>query len=261
MVPAGPFWYREYVTDGKLIKEEPLLYQTFPDSRAYKMMVKVSRHYDSKNEDPTDVRYGYFNMKPHPNLDLAYRADIEGDSFLELYPECDAGESFDFIEGQNIDEQENKLSMSEIDNPFFFPLGRTYTFQSKVLGVAIATTALSQGQFGQFPLYVFTEDGIWAMETAADGSFVTSKPLSRDVCTNPASITSIDNAVVFVTDKGVMLLQGSQVVNISSYMNGKHYTIEETAKVILEKTIAGRRNSAVGPPTSWMYPLKSGSSR
>jgi hypothetical protein len=124
--------------------------------------------------------------------------------------------------------------MSEIDNPFFFPLGRTYTFQSKVLGVAIATTALSQGQFGQFPLYIFTEDGIWAMETAADASFVTSKPLSRDVCTNPASITSIDNAVVFVTDKGVMLLQGSQVVNISSYMHGKHYAIEETAKVIIK---------------------------
>jgi hypothetical protein len=43
--------------------------------------------------------------------------------------------------------------------------------------------------------------------------------------------------VVFVTDKGVMLLQGSQVVNISPNMNGRHYTIEETAKVILEKTI------------------------
>lgn len=131
----------------------------------------------------------------------------------------------------------NKIALSKSENPLFFDSSSFYTFQSKVLGVAIATTALSQGQFGQFPLYVFTEDGIWAMETAADGSFVTSKPMSRDVCTNPASITSIDNAVVFVTDKGVMLLQGSQVVNISSYMNGKHYTIEETAKVILEKTI------------------------
>lgn len=128
----------------------------------------------------------------------------------------------------------NKVYLSEIENPYIFPVARRYTFQSEVLNTAIATTALSQGQFGQFPLYVFTEDGIWAMEIAADGSFVTSKPMSRDVCTNPASITSIDNAVVFVTDKGVMLLQGSQVVNISSYMHGKHYAIEETAKVIVK---------------------------
>jgi hypothetical protein len=51
---------------------------------------------------------------------------------------------------------------------------------------------------------------------------------------NPDSITSIDNAVIFVTDKGVMLLQGSQVVNISPNMNGRHYTIEGTAQAIIE---------------------------
>jgi hypothetical protein len=128
----------------------------------------------------------------------------------------------------------NKVYLSEIENPYLFPVARRYTFQSEVLGVAIATTTLSQGQFGQFPLYVFTEDGIWAMETAADGSFVTSKPLSRDVCINPDSITSIDNAVMFVTEKGVMLLQGSQVVNLSPNMNGRHYTIEGTAQAIIE---------------------------
>jgi hypothetical protein len=128
----------------------------------------------------------------------------------------------------------NKVYLSEIENPYLFPVARRYTFQSEVLGVAIATTTLSQGQFGQFPLYVFTEDGIWAMETAADGSFVTSKPLSRDVCINPDSITSIDNAVMFVTEKGVMLLQGSQVVNISPNMNGRHYTIENTARTVIE---------------------------
>jgi hypothetical protein len=100
--------------------------------------------------------------------------------------------------------------------------------------MAIASTALSQGQFGQFPLYVFTEDGIWAMETNSVGDFVTNKPLSREVCVNPASITSIDNAVIFVTDKGVMLLSGSQVVNISPFMNGKQYTLDTDAKVIIQ---------------------------
>lgn len=126
------------------------------------------------------------------------------------------------VEDKEIDIS-NKILVSIVDNPFQIPNEGIFTFQSKVIGVAIATTALSQGQFGQFPLYVFTEDGIWAMETAADGSFISQKPLSREVCINPDSITSIDNAVVFVTAKGVMMIQGSQVMNISPYMNGKHF--------------------------------------
>lgn len=173
-------------------------------------------------------------MSQHPGLSVSY-AFVGLDEFIEDGPTA-ADVEYDFSEKKTY-EVTNQVMMSEMNNPFVFPAGRRNTLQSSILGVAIATSALSQGQFGQFPLYVFTEDGIWAMETAADGSFVTSKPLSRDVCVNPDSITSIDNAVIFVTDKGVMLLQGSQVVNISPNMNGRHYTIEETAKVILEKTI------------------------
>lgn len=171
-------------------------------------------------------------MKPHPMLDCSYayfglsknistELDIIGDA-MEI-----PNEDRRLARG-------NTLYRTKMDNPFYYEKEGIYTFQSKVLGVAVASTALSQGQFGQFPLYVFTEDGIWAMETAADGSFVTSKPLSRDVCINPDSITSIDNAVVFVTEKGVMMLQGSQVVNISPDMNGRHYRLEESAKVIMK---------------------------
>lgn len=128
----------------------------------------------------------------------------------------------------------NKLYLSTMSNPFVFPVEKRKTLQSNIIGIAVAATTLSQGQFGQFPLYVFTEDGIWAMETGTDGSFISSKPLSRDVCTNPQSITSIDKAVVFVTDQGVMILEGSQVANISPYMNGRHYAIENTARTIID---------------------------
>ena len=125
------------------------------------------------------------------------------------------------------------IRLANSENPLF--IESSIKFQSKVIGVAVATTTLSQGQFGQFPLYVFTEGGIWAMETGADGSFVSQKPLSREVCINPDSICSIDNAVVFVTSKAVMMIQGSQVMNISPYMNGRHYTPNESALNIIGK--------------------------
>ena len=208
-------------------------FQIFPDSRAYKMLLKVTMESNDDgdlNDLETFVRYGEFDMLPHPYLECAY---YYGGLNYELWMKCHELSGKDYTVNA-IDDLENKLMVSEINNPFTFPLEHRYTFQSKVIGIAIATTALSQGQFGQFPLYVFTEDGIWAMETAADGSFVTSKPLSRDVCVNTKSITSIDNAVVFVSAQGVMLLQGSQVTNISPYMNGKHYVVENTAQSIIE---------------------------
>lgn len=227
VVKAGPFLYEERVEGG--IKETIYQFQIFPDSRAYKMQVKVELYQDSL-DDLIAVKYAELDMLPHPYLDCAYFYGALGETLHAL---C----TLDDVNSYNInaiDDIENKLLISEINNPFSFPVEHRYTFQSAVLGVAIANTALSQGQFGQFPLYIFTEDGIWAMETGADGSFVTKKPLSREVCINPDSITAIDNAVVFVTAQGVMLIQGSQVVNISPYMNGRHYDIENAAKSIIE---------------------------
>lgn len=180
-----------------------------------------------KVEVTTGGKTQSFEMKQHgylPNLSITYGG--------ELYAEVSSGQVKEKPGEQKLIKSENKLGQSKVDNPFL--IENFHTFQSKILGVAAATTALSQGQFGQFPLYVFTKEGIWAMETAADGSFISQKPLSRDVCINPDSITSIDNAVVFVTSKGVMMIQGSQVVNISPNMNGKHYTIENTAQTIIE---------------------------
>ena len=211
------------------------------------MIVRLDRKiYTDQDWSDYDIEttYSYLKllMNPHPSMPCAYAKIGLGKSLEDYAFEKNGSltlEQAEKIVDFNADAPyylslDNKLLVSSASNPFVYPETKRITFQSKVLGVAVSTTALSQGQFGQFPLYVFTEDGIWAMETAADGSFVTSKPLSRDVCVNPDSITSIDNAVVFVTDKGVMLLQGSQVVNISPNMNGRHYTIENTARTVIE---------------------------
>lgn len=211
------------------------------------MIVRLDRKiYTDQDWNDYDIEttYSYLKlpMNPHPSMPCAYAKIGLGKSLEEYAFEKNGSltlEQAEKIVDFNVDAPyylslDNKLLVSSASNPFVYPETKRITFQSKVLGVAVATTALSQGQFGQFPLYVFTEDGIWAMETAADESFVTSKPLSRDVCVNPDSITSIDSAVVFVSDMGVMLLQGSQVVNISPYMNGKHYVVENTARTIIE---------------------------
>lgn len=115
----------------------------------------------------------------------------------------------------------NTVKYSDYGNPFHFPaINSIQVGNESIVGVSTSAKALSQGQFGQFPLYVFCTDGIWALEVGSDGSYTSVTPVSRDVCNNPDSITQIDGAVVFTTDQGLMMIQGSEVVNLSGAMEG-----------------------------------------
>ncbi|MGN1353800.1 MAG: hypothetical protein ACI4V2_02705, partial [Alloprevotella sp.] len=105
----------------------------------------------------------------------------------------------------------SKIFTSEVNNPFYFPLtGINTVGTGTVISLSSANKALSQGQFGQFPLYAFTTDGVWALEVTATGTYSARQPITRDVCINPDGITQLDDAVLFPTDRGIMLIQGSQ---------------------------------------------------
>lgn len=81
------------------------------------------------------------------------------------------------------------------------------------------TRPITRNQFGQSPLYVFSSDGIWAMEVATDGSYSVRQSVSRDVCNNIKSITPIDSAVLFTTERGIMMLSGTDTQCISEPIN------------------------------------------
>lgn len=105
----------------------------------------------------------------------------------------------------------NKIYTSEVNNPFHFPvLGINTVGTGIILGISAAAKAMSQGQFGQFPLYAFTTEGVWALEVSSTGSYSARQPITRDVCINTDSITQIDSSVLFATDRGIMLISGSQ---------------------------------------------------
>ena len=107
----------------------------------------------------------------------------------------------------------NKLLVSALNNPLFFPLEGRYTIgKGEIRGMAAATQALSQGQFGQFPIYVFSSDGIWAGEVGGS-AYSSFTPVTRDICTG--IIRQLDRAIAFVTEDGLMILEGGVTVNIS----------------------------------------------
>lgn len=200
-----------------------------PDVKAYAAILEFAMLGVNYEPDYSthEVQRRRVEMTRHPYLPCTY---YYGGIDVPL-GECGTLETDEGVFGnypdQYISSAPNKVYISEQDNPFVFPLASRFTFASPVVGCAIATDALSIGQFGQFPLYVFTDDGIWALEAGSDGTFLSQKPVSRDVCASAKSITSIDKAIIFITEKAVMMLTGSQIVDLSPNMNGKHFAIDE----------------------------------
>ena len=142
--------------------------------------------------------------------------------------------SGDFPDDDPIAVLPDQILMSKSDNPFIFPADGVIDFNgANVFGTGMATKALSEGQFGQFPIYVFTSTGIWSLTLNSEGGFVAKHPVSRDVALE-GTIVPIDQAIVFTTKKGVMVLSGSDIASISPDMNGKHYVLDGEAAALLE---------------------------
>lgn len=205
---------KEIVTEGEAAPfgfETPFLWLFYPDSNACKAILSI-RNFVSGNLYEVQ-------LEPHPTLNGAYW--FGGWDGLNTPSHAYSGNIPvpTSPEGRTI-EMPNKIYTSEINNPFFFPLlGINTVGAGKIIGMASAAKALSQGQFGQFPLYAFTSDGVWAMEVSSQGSFSARQPITRDVCVNPGSITQIDSAVLFATGRGIMLISGSQTQCISEPLN------------------------------------------
>lgn len=169
-----------------------------------------------------------FPLKPHDFLNGAYYYNSDFITPAPL-PEGEAPEMPDASGSPSRADipdfhlVQNKIYTSEPLNPFLFPATGIVTVGfNNVLGVASAAKALSQGQFGQFPLYAFTDHGVWALEISSTGAVLSRQPITRDVCTCPEGITPIDSAVLFPTSRGIMMLQGSSATCISDPINSDH---------------------------------------
>lgn len=224
----GLFNSEDYLTpDGTVhhSRKSWATYFFYPNVNAYKMII-----------------YNYLkacyviDLKPHEFLNGAFAKidyELEREKNFTSLPniEGEIGNSGNII---NIP---NKIYTSEVNNPFRFPVANINTVGTgRILGISTAAKALSEGQFGQFPLYAFTTEGVWAMEVSPTGSYSARQPITRDICINPKSITQIDSAVLFATNRGIMLISGSQSQCISDIIDSvdifKPLSLQGSAEII-----------------------------
>lgn len=130
---------------------------------------------------------------------------------------------YDIPDDKNDNLYSNSLRVSLPENPWVFPDYLKHNVgNGQIISMAAAIKALSVGQYGQFPLVVFATDGIWTLQINDDGTYKPATFLSGDVCTNPASITQTDSAVLFVTKQGLKVVDGSDVRLLSLPIEGNN---------------------------------------
>lgn len=120
--------------------------------------------------------------------------------------------------------QPSKLYVAPIDNPFVFePSGIMTVGVGRILGMAVATRAISPGQYGAFPLTVFCSDGIWMFSVDKEGRYADQSYLSSEVVSNPESITQLDQSVVFSTSRAFNKLYQDTAENFSLPLEGRRF--------------------------------------
>ena len=192
------------------------LVKFYPDSRADKMAIFCKDYSDN------DVIF-VFPLEQCEELNGAMHMGDFTDN-LEQYKV----DSFNYTV-DDVVELSNKIYTSESDNAFYFPLNGINTVGiGTIQGIASTTRALSQGQFGQYPLMAFSTDGIWAMEVSSKGTYSSIHPISREVCSNPKSITQLDQSVLFATNRSISRIAESQVVSMSDVLDGPGFNISGT---------------------------------
>ncbi len=144
--------------------------------------------------------------------------------FLNL-SEDNAGAMQDFVfsESTNIKpyKDTNRIQASEINSPLSYPFDNSYRIGSatnEIIAVNSAAIEMSDSKFGEFPLYVFTKEGIFAMQSGKETAYSSVVPINYDVAINPNTL-AVNGAVLYFTDKGLHALTKEGAKLLSTPIN------------------------------------------
>lgn len=175
-------------------------------------------------DDNADTIRGYktYELTPHNSLNGAYL-------FLG-YPEWDPGRPPRLpISGNDLPQPSfttsysapSEVYQSVVGNPFVFPLeGITSIGKAPLIALTASTIEVSSGQFGDFPMYAFAEDGVWVLSIDKEGWISAPQLISNDVCLGESMVAALNRPVVFGSKRGLMLIEGSKVSCLSDNLLG-----------------------------------------
>lgn len=172
--------------------------------------------------DTTSIDTGDFTEITKAEFDNA-KSNISNQKYIMQYP--------------------SSVNVSEAENPLVFPASNSVQVgSSTVTTLAANTQPISEGQFGEAPLYAFTDEGVWVLMTSSTGIYDSRQPTNRDICSNPKGILQTDNAVLYPTERGIMMLQGRSSTCITDQLDGYPFDFTQLYKNDYAKKVLAIEN-------------------
>lgn len=201
--------------------------------------VTYSRAYDDRNL-PIYIQHKKYNYVEKE--DGSYGWDKDSYTETNLFTEITKDEYDKVLEycqnSKTIKTTQSLIKVSEAENPMVFPAKNSVQVGSSIINALAANTRpISEGQFGEAPLYAFTDEGVWVLMTNQEGTYDARQPANRDICSNPKGILQIDDAVLFPTERGIMMQRGRDSECITDVLDGYPFVFTQIFKNDYQKKL------------------------
>ena len=181
-------------------------YFSYPDARAVK-----ARIYGRKKDDGKVYMLKEMLLTPHKLLNLAYWINPN----LNIINFDEAGTpiaAFPAKAEQAVIHESNKMKVSALNNPMSFPAIYTYEVGTgDILNLASNVMNVTDRNFGTYPLYVFTNRGIFMVQAGQEGVLYSSiNPVSSNIVPVSPLISSTPYGIAFISRRGAYLINGNE---------------------------------------------------
>lgn len=157
-------------------------------------------------------------LKYSTALDISYLTNLSSSNVRKYQPLALNTEKIGKLEPTSESAYSpNRLQVSEINNPYSYPYETSYRIGSatnEIIAVNSGAIEMSDTKFGEFPVYVFTKEGIFAMQSGTETLYSAIVPINYDVAINPNTL-AVNGMVLYFTDKGLHALtnQGAKLLS------------------------------------------------
>ncbi|MBR5105354.1 MAG: hypothetical protein IKU93_02835 [Alistipes sp.] len=208
----------------------PLFYQcgsiiSYPDYRAYELKFTEGIESDAGGDKP--LFEASYQLKSAPAINYAYyippyggteTAPNAGLKYPIIWPYTEAQDgSYNMDGGKTSLITKGKVWASKDNNPTAYPFERSYTIGSpdnEIIAINSAAIEMSDSKFGEFPVFAFTKEGVYAMQSGKETLYSAIIPINYDVIINPHTL-AVNGAVLYFTDKGLHALSNQGAVLLS----------------------------------------------
>lgn len=181
---------------------------SYPDSRATKITIYDIYTFVNSGTTYRNATKSEFKLQASDKQNFAYwiNPNLKPENFATQL----ISTVVDPTEENRIQIYRNSMKVSSVNNPFYFPATQTYTIGTGYIRAA-GTNAMrmSEGQFGQYDLYILTSEGAYSFDTGTELAYNRQSPsslilpISDVVCSTPYGL-------VFVGERGAYLLNGQE---------------------------------------------------